>query len=72
MKHYVELSSREMTLEAFGKFEEDLFQRIFSYVGSDNPLNEKLGGIEAMDALIDVPSSHTEEKVIKFVNQLTR
>ena len=37
----------------------------------ESQLHEKLGGLEAMDELIDVSSAETETKVIKFANKLS-
>lgn len=38
---------------------------------SESQLHEKLGGVQAMDELIDVTSAETETKVIKFANRLS-
>jgi hypothetical protein len=47
-------------------------QRIFALVHTaEGQLHEKLGGVEAMDELIDVSSAETETKVIKFANKLS-
>lgn len=37
----------------------------------ESQLHEKLGGLEAMDELIDVSSAESETKVIKFANKLS-
>jgi hypothetical protein len=37
----------------------------------ESQLHEKLGGLEAMDKLIDVSSAESETKVIKFANKLS-
>jgi hypothetical protein len=47
-------------------------QRIFALVHApESQLHEKLGGLEAMDELIDVSSAESETKVIKFANKLS-
>lgn len=47
-------------------------QRIFALVQApESQLHEKLGGLEAMDELIDVSSAESEGKVIKFANKLS-
>ena len=47
-------------------------QRIFTLVHApESHLHEKLGGLEAMDKLIDVSSAEPETKVIKFANKLS-
>jgi len=72
LRSSMESASRSLSIETFARFEQDLFQRVFSLVHApDSPLWEKLGGLEAMDELLDVPSADTETKVIKFANKLS-
>ena len=52
------------------RFEGELYQRIFAVVrGSD--LTERLGGVAALDELIDASSTAAETKIIKFSNNLS-
>lgn len=72
LRALVESASRGLSIETFARFENELFQRVFALVHSpESQLWEKLGGLEAMDELIDVPSAEAETKVIKFANKLS-
>jgi len=72
LRALVESASRGLSIETFARFETELFQRVFALVHApESQLWEKLGGLEAMDELIDVPSAEAETKVIKFANKLS-
>ncbi len=72
LRALVESASRGLSIETFARFENELFQRVFALVHApESQLWEKLGGLEAMDELIDVPSAEAEMKVIKFANKLS-
>jgi len=72
LRALVESASRGLSIETFARFENELFQRVFALVHApESQLWEKLGGLEAMDELIDVPSAEAETKVIKFANKLS-
>ncbi|KAG5176076.1 armadillo-type protein [Tribonema minus] len=70
LRQYMETAVREMSSEAFGKFEGELYQRIFALVRA-NDLWERLGGVMALDELIDASSAAAETKIIKFSNNLS-
>jgi hypothetical protein len=70
LRQYVETAVREMSTDAFARFEGELYQRIFALVrGSD--MTERLGGVAALDELIDASSTAAETKIIKFSNNLS-
>lgn len=71
IKTHVEIAARELSLENFGKFENELYQQIFSLVRSDAVCDIQ-GGIHAIQELIDCSSAATESKVIKFANTLSK
>ncbi len=64
----VATSAREMNPEHFVAFETALFRRIFGMVGAGGSVQERRGGVAAMDALVEAVSSAPETKVIKFAN----
>jgi hypothetical protein len=70
LRQYMETAVREMSSEAFSKFEGELYQRIFALVRSSD-LAERLGGVAALDELIDASSAAAETKIIKFSNNLS-
>ena len=59
---------RDGTTESFSKFLTELNRRVFELVSSSDP-NHTVGGILAIDELIDVPSEKNE-KIIRFANYL--
>eukprot|EP01041_Mallomonas_annulata_P001944 gene1944-3771_t len=69
IKAHVESAARELSLESFANFENELYQSIFAFVHSDQ-LPEKMGGIEVIRALINCASAAVETKAIKFANTL--
>ncbi|CAM9622978.1 unnamed protein product, partial [Chrysoparadoxa australica] len=66
----VETAVREMSTEAFSRFEGELFHSIFGLIRSP-VLKDKLGGVAALDALINASTCQAEIKIIKFSNNLS-
>ena len=69
LRELVENEGRELSRETYAKFMEELNRRIQDLVSSDQT-HEKLGGIAAIDALIDVSSEDDDYKIIRFANYL--
>ena len=69
IRAHIEAAARELSLEKFALFESSLYHAIFSLVHSDI-INEKVGGVLAINELIDCTSAAIEQKVIKFANTL--
>lgn len=69
LKNTVESASHEMSSETFTKFMNELTPKIFLLVQSV-VVHEQLGGIQAIDQLIDVSSEDDEAKIIRFSNYL--
>ena len=65
----VEMEARQMSGEAFSAFIKKLNSCIFELVKSADP-NEKLGGIYAMDALVDVECEESSTFITRFANYL--
>jgi FKBP12-rapamycin complex-associated protein len=79
LKDLVATTSREVTVETFSKFSNDINKRIFELIHSSD-VNDKLGGICAigkfagrfaniLDCLIDLDSEENT-KVTRFANYL--
>jgi serine/threonine-protein kinase mTOR len=68
LKHVVEGQAHELSSERFGEFIKELNRRIYELVKSDEP-QERLGGIYAMDALVDVDCDESSLQV-RFSNYL--
>ena len=66
---HVEAAARELSLERFGNFENELYQKIFGYLYSNN-IEEKTGGVLVIKELIECTSAAAETKVIKFASTL--
>ncbi|KAJ5074525.1 serine/threonine-protein kinase mtor [Anaeramoeba ignava] len=69
LKLYVKDRSMELSGEAFTVFMNDLNRRIFEFVNSTD-INEKLGGVIAIDELIDVRGEDNALKMTRFSNYL--
>eukprot|EP00820_Chromera_velia_P019501 Cvel_28328.t1-p1 / transcript=Cvel_28328.t1 / gene=Cvel_28328 / organism=Chromera_velia_CCMP2878 / gene_product=Target of rapamycin, putative / transcript_product=Target of rapamycin, putative / location=Cvel_scaffold3684:1-13594(-) / protein_length=1847 / sequence_SO=supercontig / SO=protein_coding / is_pseudo=false len=69
LRIHVEAEAREMSAGTFTKFMTDLNKRLYELVMSKEQ-HEKLGGIIAMDELIDVHCDENETKIIRFANYL--
>ena len=70
LNEYVGTEARELGGEAFTRFMNDLYTRIFHLVNSSD-LAERLGGVRAIDALIDVSIlGENATKVSRFANYL--
>ena len=67
---FVRVLAHEMSLEQFAAVETEVFTAIFALVHSNDSIN-RLAGVAALDALIDVPSADEEKKQIKFANNLS-
>jgi len=61
--------SRELSGENFTKFINDINRRIFELVNS-NDYHDKLGGILAIDELIDIDGEDNTTKISRFANYL--
>ncbi|KAL2916207.1 phosphatidylinositol kinase-related protein kinase tor1 [Polyrhizophydium stewartii] len=67
---YVVVTAQETTGDALAKFTKDLDRRIFELLQSSN-VDEKLGGIAALDKLIDIDGGEENlTKVTRFANNL--
>ena len=60
---------KDLSGETFTSFMTEVNKIIFDYVSS-NVKNEKMGGILAIKALIDVTNSENEVQIIRFANCL--
>ncbi|KAI9143717.1 armadillo-type protein [Paraphysoderma sedebokerense] len=69
LRHYVISVSRELTGENFTKFLNDVNRRIFELIHS-NIDNEKIGGIMAIDKLIEIEGEENATKITRFANYL--
>jgi hypothetical protein len=65
----VEMEARQMSRENFSAFITELNRRIFDLVKSEDP-HEQLGGIFAMDALVDVECEESPTLITRFANYL--
>ncbi|GAX78992.1 hypothetical protein CEUSTIGMA_g6432.t1 [Chlamydomonas eustigma] len=54
LQDYVESEARDLSAEAFGRFMHDLYNRIALMVAKGNEVQRRLGGLYAIDELIDV------------------
>lgn len=70
LRQYLVTAQREMGIEAFARFESELFQRVFALLRG-NDLSDRLGGVAALDQLIDASTNLAETKLIKFSNNLS-
>jgi hypothetical protein len=70
VKMHVEAAARELSLERFGKFENELYMKIFNCL-SGNSLEEKTGGVIAIKELIECTSASAETKVKNFAHNLS-
>ena len=67
---YVGSEARELGGAAFTRFMNDLYTRVFQLVNSTEP-HERLGGVRAIDALIDVSLlGENATKISRFANYL--
>ena len=69
LRQHVEAEAREMVGERFVKYMTDLNRKLFELVNSD-VVDEKLGGIGAIDQLIDLESEDNSTKITRFANYL--
>ena len=70
LKEYVEQEGRILVGEAFTRFMNDLYTRVFGMINSHDP-GEKVGGVVAIDALIDVSLvGENATKIARFANYL--
>ena len=69
LRAVVELEARQMSRESFSAFIQELNARIFTLIKSEEP-HEKLGGIFAMDALVDVECEESPTFITRFANYL--
>ncbi|ORZ29853.1 armadillo-type protein, partial [Catenaria anguillulae PL171] len=69
LKQHVLSISRELTSDAFSKFLTDVNQRIFELILS-NDVHEKVGGIMAIEKLIEVDGEENATKITRYGNYL--
>ncbi|KNC98625.1 uncharacterized protein SPPG_06307 [Spizellomyces punctatus DAOM BR117] len=69
LRDHVIAVSREISGEAFTKFVNDVNRRIFELIHS-NDNNDKIGGILAIDKLIDFDGEENTTKITRFANYL--
>ncbi|TPX38402.1 hypothetical protein SeMB42_g06762 [Synchytrium endobioticum] len=69
LRDYVVAVSREVSGETFSKFMNDVNRRIFELIQS-NDLHDKIGGILAIDSLIDFEGEDNTTKITRFANYL--
>lgn len=69
LRIYVEAEAREMSRGTFSNFMTETTKRIYDLVSSVET-HEKIGGIMAIDELIEVPCEDNETKIIRFANYL--
>jgi len=69
LRIYVEAEAREMSGGAYSRFMAETTNRIYDLVTSVET-HEKIGGIMAIDELIEVQCEDNETKIIRFVNYL--
>ncbi|GAO47492.1 hypothetical protein G7K_1698-t1 [Saitoella complicata NRRL Y-17804] len=69
LRDYVAATSRELSGEALTRFNNDINRRIFELIHS-NDVNEKIGGILAIDRLIDYEGEENTTKITRFANYL--
>ncbi|KAG4088925.1 FAT-domain-containing protein [Neocallimastix lanati (nom. inval.)] len=69
LKEHVISVSREISGENFTKFINDVNRRIFALIQS-NDNDEKIGGILAIDSLIDFDGEENTTKITRFANYL--
>ncbi|KAI8892697.1 hypothetical protein BC833DRAFT_625582, partial [Globomyces pollinis-pini] len=70
LKNFVALTAREVTVENFTKFSNDVNKKIFELIHSPD-INDKIAGIVVIDKLIDLDSGEENTtKVTRFANYL--
>lgn len=69
LKQFVDMASRKFSAETFTNFMNNLTPKLFALIQSSD-VNEQMGGLYAIDRLIDVSSEDDEAKVIRFSNYL--
>ncbi|TPX35002.1 hypothetical protein SmJEL517_g02512 [Synchytrium microbalum] len=69
LRDYVVSVSREVSGETFSKFMNDVNRRIFELIQS-NDVYDKIGGILAIDKLIDFDGEDNTTKITRFANYL--
>lgn len=67
---FVKVLSHEMSPEEFADVEDEISSHVLTLMHSKNR-EQKLAGVAAIDALIDIPSADEEKKMIKFSNNLS-
>ena len=67
---FVEAEMRDLSSEAFGRFMDEVYARLFTMVNS-TLLHERLGGVRAIDQLVDVSLlGENANKCSRFANYL--
>ncbi|XP_058080505.1 serine/threonine-protein kinase TOR isoform X2 [Magnolia sinica] len=69
LRKHVEEEARDLSGEAFSRFMDQLYDRIFGLLES-NDVAENLGALRAIDELIDVQLGESASKVSKFSNYM--
>lgn len=71
LRRVVARAARETSGETFGRFEDELYGALFRAVHHGSTLDERLGGVAALEALIGAPSAEPEGKGSKFADVLS-
>ena len=64
--------AHEMSLEAFGAVESQVFTAVFGLVHEYGNSSSRIAGLVAVHALLSAPSADEEKKSIKFANTLSQ
>ncbi len=71
LRRVVARAARETSGETFGRFEDELYGALFRAVHHGRTLENRLGGVAALEALIGAPSAEPEGKGSKFADVLS-
>ena len=69
LQSVVKTAVRQLPSEKFSRFMNELMPTLIALIQSHEP-TDQLGGLEALDVLIDVSSEDDETKIIRFSNYL--
>ena len=69
---HLESAARELSLERYGFFEKELYQRLFNLIlREESSTNDKIGGVLTIRELINTASASTEDKILKISDALS-
>ncbi|XP_057977812.1 serine/threonine-protein kinase TOR isoform X2 [Malania oleifera] len=69
LKKHLEEEARDLSGEAFSRYMDQLYDRIFALLGSSS-IADNLGALRAIDELIDVALGESASKVSRFSNYM--